>query len=226
MSRWRGGGKAFREHSTAQDSALWKRDEIPPRLSSSMPDGKVKGENAATHSLPTSTLSPHNEFHNLDSHTATRSSPRSPWERHKRPQPVIATGKRKAGIATRPPPARRRKVDRESRNFNMEDEEHVRQIMDLPTKEQYPGLPKEIFDAPKLTLHNMVQGLMQLHSTFSQVQGQHFRCQASCTLEDKQRIEAMGDGKTKVCSLYCIFNDATSLTNSRNKPRKPPTYIY
>lgn len=202
VSRWRGGSKAFREHSTAQDSTLWKRDDIPPRLMSSLPDGKVKRENTAAHSPSTSTLSPHNESHNPDSSTATRSSPRSPWDRHKSSQTVIATGKRKAGIAIRPPPARRRKFESNSRNLNMEDEEYMRQTLVLPTREEYPNLPGGILDAPKLILHNMFQGLMRLHSIFSQVGAQQFRCHASCTLQDKECVEATGGGKTKVCSLW------------------------
>ena len=204
MARWRGANKALREHSTAQDAALWNRDEIPPRLMSNMPDGKLKREDVTSNSRSTSRPPPQDGSYKLDSNSTNRSSPRSPWERHDTPKNVIATGKRKAGIAVKPPPARRRKLERNSRNMNLEDEEHMRQTLDLPTKEAYPNLPRDILDTPKLTLHNTFQGLMQLHSTFSQIGGQHFICHASCTIPNRERIEAMGEGTNKVRPIWNI----------------------
>jgi len=200
VPRWGGAPKALREHSTTQDLALWNRNEIPPRLMRNMPEGKIRKENTTSESHYTSTP-PHNESNNPGPNHSTRSSPRSPWERHKTSQTVIATGKRKAGIAIKPPPARRRKIESNHRNVNMQDEEFMRQTMELPTKEEYPDLPQGILDSPKPMLHNMVQGLMRLHSSFIQKGGQHLRCHAFCTIPDRERIEVIGEGKNKV---YCI----------------------
>ena len=194
--RWRGARNAAREHSTAQDSALWHKDDFPPRLMSSMPGKKPSRDNVMSES-PSTTTPPQN----------IPSSPRSPWERDKTYPTLILTGKRKAGIAVKPPPPRRRKVESNSRNLKMQNEEHIRQTLDLPTREEYPALPPGILDAPKLILHNLTQGIMTLHSDFAQLSKEHFRCHVSCTIPGRERMVAIGEDQTKVCVYgdVCVY---------------------
>ena len=206
IPEWRKGDKVQHDaYSTIQDSASWKRDELPPRMMGETSHGRQQNGSAFQKNLsPSFTTPPHNSSqgstHQQQVHVGSTS--RSPWQRQRPVNKVIATGKRKAGLAVRPPSARRRRMEYSNTKASQDlpDADHLRRTMDLPTKDEYPSLPKGLLDSPKSVLHNATQGLMKLHSTFSVKAGTHFECQLCCTISGRDTINVFGAGVNKVYS--------------------------
>ncbi|MCJ1320586.1 hypothetical protein MMC15_005926 [Xylographa vitiligo] len=211
IPEWRKGDTVQRDaYSTIQDSASWKRDELPPRMMGETSHGRQQNGSAFQKNLsPSFTTPPHNSSqgstHQQQVHVGSTS--RSPWQRQRPVNKVIATGKRKAGLAVRPPSARRRRMEYSNTKASQDlpDADHLRRTMDLPTKDEYPSLPKGLLDSPKSVLHNATQGLMKLHSTFSVKAGTHFECQLCCTISGKDTINVFGAGVNKKAAEQAAY---------------------
>ena len=204
IPEWRRGAKAAgRAYSTAQESALRQADEIPPRLPAFNGAGKNRHGNGANKLASETLQTPrHTTYQDLTSPKQVlsgRASTTSPWEQQKPSSGTTASGKRKAGIAVVPRPARRRKFEPST---ELKDEAYVRRTLSLPTKEQYPLLPTGLLESPKYVFHNAVQGLMRLHSTFPLVTNTKAMCNLICDIPRRQPITALGEGVNKVGSVH------------------------
>ncbi|MCJ1396561.1 hypothetical protein MMC18_009452 [Xylographa bjoerkii] len=204
VPEWRRGNTIRREvYSTAQDSALWNRHDLPPRLMGQSSHKRPQNGTTLPEDSPVSFATPHTKSYQASIYPQQdhidAPEPRSPWQRQRSVNNVIASGKRKAGLAVRPPSARRRRMEygnaKDSQNF--QDANYLRRTMNLPTESEYPSLPKGLLDSPKSVLHNATQGLMKLHSTFAITNASHFKCQLSCTILGRGTIDVVGDGVNK-----------------------------
>jgi hypothetical protein len=204
IPRWKRKIKPYRPYSTAQDSALANRSEIPPRwMGQSQPKSQVEANVAR--STSSRQHIPHGSNGKTDStrHTAStqHTLPPSPWDRHNPTDQSSLSRKRKSDKGARQPPSRRRKVDMansEAKGSVMRDEAYMRRNLQLPTMKEYPRLPVGLLEAPKLTLHNSLQGVARTHSTFSQSSQSRIGCNVTFKIPQTENIQADGEGTNKV----------------------------
>ncbi|MCJ1472591.1 hypothetical protein MMC13_001240 [Lambiella insularis] len=120
------------------------------------------GTRSPKDNVPSST-SPHHPFQIPDSHShdqAGISEKRSPWQQQKSSSKVIASGKRKAGLAVEPRTARRRRMDtvrkgQRETDGKLMDTHYMRRTLQLPTSDDYPTLPPgSLLEKPKKDAEN------------------------------------------------------------------------
>ena len=230
IPEWRRGDKVQREgYSTTQDSALWNRNDLPPRMMDETSHGRQQNGNTLPRNPSPSFTTPQNSSYQGSTHQQQNhvdATSRSPWQRQRPATNVIASGKRKAGLAVKTPSARRRRMEYSNTKAsqNLPDAEYLCRTMDLPTRSEYPSLPEGLLKSPKSMLHNATQGLMKLHSTFSVTAASHFECQLYCMISAKDTINVVGAGVNKVCSAQNLER-MDLLTSGRKLQSKSHTSI-
>ncbi|MCJ1398887.1 hypothetical protein MMC11_002088, partial [Xylographa trunciseda] len=212
IPEWRRGEQVRREaYSTTQDSVSWNRDDLPPRTMGESTRRRQQNGNSFRKDFSASSSTPRDTSYQHSTHQqhdhADAPKPRSPWQRQKPANNVIASGKRKAGLAVRPQAARRRRMEYGNTkvSHNLQDADFLRRTLDLPTESEYPSLPKGLLDSPKLVLHNDTQGLLKQHSTFSVTAASHFECQLDCTILHKDTITVFGEGVNKKAAEQAAY---------------------
>ena len=204
IPEWRRGDKVRREaYSTAQDSALSSRNDLPPRMMGQNFHRRQRNGDALQQDSPISSTTPHdNSYQGSIDQQQKHSDPatsRSPWQRQKSANDITVTGKRKAGLAIEPPSARRQRIERSNPKASkaLQDAAYLRKTLDLPTKSEYPNLPSNLLHSPKAALHDATQGLMKLHSTFSVITPSHLKCDLRCMIEGRETVNVFGEGSNK-----------------------------
>lgn len=75
----------------------------------------------------------------------------------------------------------------------------------VPTAEQYPDLPREIFEIPKQTLHNTLQGFATISSTTTSLGAGKTLCRVTCSIhKGRETVVTEAQAKTGVC-LSSVF---------------------
>ena len=187
-SRPQGNQTSVGQYSTAQESRLWDRNDMPPSM---LYNGKSKGRNGPTTEHVNNTYAHDQKVAvNLRQKPSSRLAT-SPSSSRKSLRRMSVTGKRKAESALDGPPTNRPRLD-------LKDEKFIHRTMALPTKAEYHYLPANTLANPKATLHNAVQGQAQLSSIFSPISRSHFRCSLSCIISSQEPLVVTGEGDSKV----------------------------
>ncbi|KAL9128506.1 MAG: hypothetical protein Q9217_002832 [Psora testacea] len=146
---------------------------------------------------------------------------------------VTGTKKRKAEASGDRRPARRTR--HEQPKISLKDEAYIRRTMHVPTSQDYPDAPKDIFKAPKQSLMNGTQGLAQLREDFMELVKDVWKCTLTFdSASHKEVVEAEGRSKKSAeTAAYLHFLakchesgilmeiiDRESTTNQMNKQIK------
>ena len=112
------------------------------------------------------------------------------------------TRKRKADTSEDRRPARRQRGGpnlQRKRAANLKDEAWLRGRMHVPTTSDYPDVPEQFFKNPKTALHNVVQGLATLDSTFVPLAKEAFQCTLRYdSIKRKEVVESEGRSKVRL----------------------------
>ena len=108
--------------------------------------------------------------------------------------------KRKADASLDQRPARRNR--HEQPKLVLKDEAYIRRTMHVPTSQDYPGAPKNIFKAPKTSINDGIQGLAEIKEEFTEIGKDVWRC--SVTFESASYKEVVdAEGRSKVGQHLC-----------------------
>lgn len=98
------------------------------------------------------------------------------------------------------PPSRRQRPNQPQIPFK--DESYIRSTMHVPSPQEYPELPPELFVNPKPVLHNVIQGAGHILSEYAPMTGKSrgaFRCTLTCEFYGVlESITVVGEGINKV----------------------------
>ena len=96
--------------------------------------------------------------------------------------------------APSPPPGR---LSRPSTRAKLLNEAHIRQTRLLPTQEDYPNAPRDLFATPKTILSNASDlGTETTSATVDRGSGV-FQCTVKCQMPEREPIEGIGEDYTK-----------------------------
>ena len=79
----------------------------------------------------------------------------------------------------------------------LKDEAYIRSSMHVPTARDYPDAPRKLFKMPKSGLHDMLQGTVEMTSTFMLLSSNAFKCTLSFDSQAQKEV-VEGEGKSKV----------------------------
>lgn len=197
-------------YSTGYNLKLWEEEglEIPAldyektsRLLGFNSSSSPTGRNPQNHILLTSSS-------NNSRYPSYLASLRRSDSQHHRGKHTSALKmpKRPAEISPGPPPSNRR--PRQLSTFNpttLRDVSYIRNDMKVPTKEDYPNAPPDLFSNPKQILHNVLQGFPSFQSSIAEIgttRDRVFQCKVSFPRFDKSEdiITLIGEGRSKVDS--------------------------
>lgn len=210
IPEWRGSAKFRRAHTAAQDSAVWSRDDIPPRLMGQPPQNDAQNKDRFSKLNASSSKSQHQPHPIPDSHSKSQANNperKSPWQRRASSSNVVAPRKRKATPGNEEQPARRKKLEspkgrKETIVEGLKDADYYLRNLLLPTRHDYAGLPENVLlKYPKRILHNAAQGVVKLHSSFSALK-LYYKCQVVSVMTGREPINGFGEGLTKVFSAH------------------------
>lgn len=112
---------------------------------------------------------------------------------------VKSMSKRSAEKLPEPPSRRQR---RNQPKMPLKDESYIRSTMHVPSPQEYPELPSELFVNPKPVLHDVIQGAGHILSEFASIAGKSaggHRCTLTCeSYGTFESITAVGEGTNKV----------------------------
>ena len=118
---------------------------------------------------------------------------------------IFKMPKRHAERPQGPQPTRRRlhQIHRSEPVLSLKDVSYISRTFKVPTAEDYPHLPSEIFRNPKNRLHNALQGRPEFKTITSTIGGEEYpayRCQISFLngSESKGVETVFGEGTSKV----------------------------
>lgn len=197
LQPWRG-PKQNRYSSTEQGLKTIQNDE---RIAAMLHGKRRRGEDKEISKRPppahaSSNASPHQlatPSHHND-HTSTllkksndRTQKQSRWE-----QTAFGSRKRKATASLSQRPARRQRGNAPQ----LKDEAYIRSSMHIPTPQEYPDAPQNVFKSPKATLQNRAQGLAECRSELTLLAPNVFQCTVhySSAMHNEAGV---GEGRTK-----------------------------
>lgn len=190
FQKWRG-PKQNRYSSTGQELKTVQDDEriaamLHGKKKNGGKDQPSKAPNPSSHQSPT------------PSHHKGRSSVQSQqWINRSRKQAQqghtdIVGGKRKATASLSQRPARRQRGN----DPDLKDEAYVRSTMHIPTPQEYPDAPQDIFKNPKSSIYNIAQGLAECRSEITALAHGAYQCTAYYTSAMHNQV-VVGEGRTK-----------------------------
>ena len=196
---WRG-PKQNRYRSTSQDLKSVPNDE---RIAA-MLHGKNRngGEKEASNRHPPShaasnpsiqhsaATSPHTAQNSTQSHQRSDRTHKN----FQREQPIFSSRKRKAAASLSQRPARRQRGNAPE----LKDEAYIRNTMHMPTPQEYPDAPKDVFKNPKVSIYNVAhgQGLAECRSEFTALAQGAYQCTAYYNSAMHNQA-VIGEGRTK-----------------------------
>ena len=133
--------------------------------------------------------------------TSTQSSQRGN-QTHKnfqREQPSVSSRKRKAAASLSQRPARRQRGNAPE----LKDEAYIRSTMHMPTPQEYPDAPKDVFKNPKASMYNVAhgQGFAECRSEFLALAQGAYQCTAYYNSATHNQA-VVGEGRTKASWPY------------------------
>lgn len=201
---WRG-PKQNRYRSTSQELKSVQSDErIAAMLHGKNRNGGEK--EASKRHLPAHAASNPSFQHSADTshHTAqtsTQSNQRSDrtHKKFEREQPNVSSRKRKATASLSQRPTRRQRGNAPE----LKDEAYIRSTMHMPTPQEYPDAPKDVFKNPKVSIYNVAhgQGLAECRSEFTALAQGAYQCTAYYNSAMHNQA-VVGEGRTKASPSF------------------------
>lgn len=102
------------------------------------------------------------------------------------------SNKRKATASLSDRPARRKRGDASA----LKDEAYIRSNMRIPTPQDYPNAPQNIFKTPKVSIYNVADGLAECRSEINALDKYAFQCVAYYNSAMHNQV-VVGEGRTK-----------------------------
>lgn len=197
---WRG-PKQNRYKSTGQELKSVQNDErIAAMLHGKKKDGgegEASRGDLSTHAASNLSFQQSSATTHHTAQTSTQSSQRGN-RTHKnllREQPSVSSRKRKAvaSLSQRPPRRQRGNAP------ELKDEAYIRSNMHMPTPQDYPDAPKDVFKNPKASMYNVAhgQGLAECRSEFIALAQGAYQCTAYYNSAMHNQA-VVGEGRTKV----------------------------
>ena len=121
-------------------------------------------------------------------HSGVPQSSKSSKKQSKRERAVVSK-KRKATASLTDRPARRKRVE-------LKDEAYIRSNMRIPTPQDYPNAPQNIFKTPKASIYNVANGLAECRSEINALDTYAFQCVAYYNSAMHNQV-VVGEGRTK-----------------------------
>ena len=196
---WRG-PKQNRHHSTGQEFQTVHDNE---RMSAMLRGtGGNKGRKETLRTPPEHAASSHSSQQSAASsppnvRTSSQSNQRSDRSHNQIQQGQLGvssrTRKRKATASLGRPSARRQRGN----TPELKDEAYIRSTMHMPTPEQYPGAPSNVFKHPKDSIHSLTRdGLAKWREEFTALADNAHQCTAYYTSATHNQV-VIGEGRTK-----------------------------
>jgi hypothetical protein len=91
------------------------------------------------------------------------------------------------------------------------DEQYIRREFDLPKKENYPNAPSTLFREPSNYIFNN-SGFLQSQKNISYLFGT-WKCEITSQIIDKPLVSAIGEGPSKVSSLWTFTKELLLITS-------------
>lgn len=200
LQSWRG-PKQNRYKSTSQELKSVQNDErVAAMLHGKNRDGGEK-EASKRHPPAHSASNPSFQRSAAASHqtaqTSTQFNQRSDRTHRdlQREQPNVSSRKRKAAASLSQRPARRQRGNAPE----LKDEAHIRSTMHMPTPQEYPDAPIDVFKNPKASIYNVAhgQGVAECRSEFTALAQGAYQCTAYYNSATHNQA-VIGEGRTKV----------------------------
>lgn len=99
-------------------------------------------------------------------------------------------------------PSRRRHAESKERP-TLKDEDYVKNSMEIPIAADYPDVPPEIFQNPKVGVHNALQSIADFRPRLVPIRGNALRCTLRCRVRSTAGVKVdtevvVGEGMNKV----------------------------
>lgn len=202
---WRG-PKQNRYRSSGQELKSVQNDErIAAMLHGKKRNGGVeeasKGDPPAhAASNPTIQHSVATSHHTAQTSTQSNQRGNRTQKNFQREQPSVPSRKRKAVASLSQRPARRQRGNAPE----LKDEAYIRSTMRMPTPQEYPDAPKDVFKNPKASIYNVAgQGIAECRSEFIALAQGAYQCTAYYN-SAMQNQAVVGEGRTKAS---CPFHE-------------------
>ena len=142
-------------------------------------------------SSPSSQHSGVPSHHGAQTSTRSQQSSKSSKKQSKREQAAV-NRKRKATASLSDRPARRNRGN----GPELKDEAYIRSNMRIPTPQDYPNAPQNIFKTPKVSIYHVANGLAECRSEINALDQYAFQCVAYYNSAMHNQV-VVGEGRTK-----------------------------
>lgn len=102
-------------------------------------------------------------------------------------------------------PSRGRRAETKERP-TLKDEDYIKNTMEIPTAADYPDVPPELFNNPKVGVHNALQSVADFRPQLISIRGNALRCTLRCRVRSTAPVKVetevvVGEGMNKVITL-------------------------
>ena len=129
--------------------------------------------------------------HGAQTSKRSKQSSKSYKKQSKREQAAVSR-KRKATVSLSDRPARRNRGN----GPELKDEAYIRSNMRIPTPQDYPNAPQNIFKTPKASIYRVADGLAECRSEIDALDKHAFQCVAYYNSAMHNQV-VVGEGRTK-----------------------------
>ena len=103
-------------------------------------------------------------------------------------------------------PSRRRHAETKE-GPTLRDEDYIKNTMEIPTAADYPDVPPELFQNPKVGVHNALQSIADFRPQLISIRGNALRCTLRCRVRSTAAIKVdtevvVGEGMNKVNNVF------------------------
>ena len=149
-------------------------------------------------SNPSSNHSGVPSHHGAQTSTQSKQSSKSTKKQTMREQ-AAASRKRKATASLSDRPARRKRGNGQE----LKDEAYIRSNMRIPTPQDYPNAPPNIFKTPKVSIYSVANGLAECRSETNALDTYAFQCVAHYNSAMHNQV-VVGEGRTKASFSFLL----------------------
>lgn len=105
-------------------------------------------------------------------------------------------------------PSRRRHAETKE-GPTLRDEDYIKNTMEIPTAADYPDVPPELFQNPKVGVHNALQSIADFRPQLISIRGNALRCTLRCRVRSTAAIKVdtevvVGEGMNKVNNVILM----------------------
>lgn len=103
-------------------------------------------------------------------------------------------------------PSRRRHAETKE-GPTLRDEDYIKSTMEIPTAADYPDVPPQLFQNPKVGVHNALQSIADFRPQLVSIRGNALRCTLRCRVRSTAAIKVdtevvVGEGMNKVNNVF------------------------